>query len=333
MTPRTVHRRWDGQAWQDLSGGIKGAPSGECPEVDALAIRGTTLDVGGIFTTAQNGATAVTVHDVAAWNTQTGAWSALGTGIAAGRTCGFCLIRVDAFAVSGSSVFAAGPFGSAGRVAVNSIAQWNGSTWRALGKGLYSCTSCSPVQAGAVATLVLSGSTLYAGGTFEYAGIAGREHRGQLEHRPPGLVRPGLRGGGRLRRRVFALAHNGTGLIVGGDFTKALSETVNSLAVWSGSAWPPSTATGPESSSARPPAGGGLGARSPGLRHDSLRRGGLRPSEAGRRGHPGRSGLVHPGAPAWAVQPMAQATATVETFAADPASGIFVAASSTPAAR
>ncbi len=69
--PHSYVAEWDGQAWQNLSGGVSGAPSGETPEVDALALNGTTLYVGGIFTTAHNGSTAVTVHDVAAWNTQT----------------------------------------------------------------------------------------------------------------------------------------------------------------------------------------------------------------------------------------------------------------------
>jgi len=69
--PHSFIAEWDGQAWQNLSGGVTGAPSGESPEVDALAVSGTTLYVGGIFTAAHNGATAVTVNNVAAWNTQT----------------------------------------------------------------------------------------------------------------------------------------------------------------------------------------------------------------------------------------------------------------------
>jgi len=64
--PHSYVAEWDGQAWQNLSGGVTGAPSGESPEVDALAVSGTTLYAGGIFTTAHNGAAAVTVHNVAA---------------------------------------------------------------------------------------------------------------------------------------------------------------------------------------------------------------------------------------------------------------------------
>ncbi len=47
--------RWDGRSWHDLSGGIAGAPENEDPEVDALALSGDTLYVGGIFNSVRNG--------------------------------------------------------------------------------------------------------------------------------------------------------------------------------------------------------------------------------------------------------------------------------------
>jgi hypothetical protein len=52
--PHPYVAEWDGQGWQNLSGGVSGAPSGENPEVAALTLSGTTLYVGGIFTTAHN---------------------------------------------------------------------------------------------------------------------------------------------------------------------------------------------------------------------------------------------------------------------------------------
>ena len=216
--PHAYIAEWDGHAWQNLSGGVSGAPSGDNPEVDALALSGTTLYVGGIFTTAHNGSAAVTVHDVAAWNTQTSSWSALGAGMSAGSTCSFCVVRVDAFAVSGSAVFAAGDFGKAGTVAANSIAVWTGSAWSALGKGLYSCSVCSPVQAGDVSSLALSGATLYAGGSFDHAGGAAANNVASWNISSSawsalgsGVV-AGFEGG------VFALAMDGGSLIVGGRF-------------------------------------------------------------------------------------------------------------------
>ncbi len=161
--------RWDGRAWNDLSGGLHGAPQDESPEVDALALSGTTLFVGGIFNQGMNGSTAVTVSDVAAYDTQTNTWSALGAGISAGSACDFCFVRVEALAVSGSNLFAAGSFGRAGSTNVNSIARWNGSSWSALGRGLYTCADCPDIP-GDVHALAMSGTTLYAGGSFDSAG-------------------------------------------------------------------------------------------------------------------------------------------------------------------
>ena len=321
--PHSYVAEWDGQAWQNLSGGVSGAPSGETPEVDALALNGTTLYVGGIFTTARNGSTAVTVHDVAAWNTQTSTWSALGAGIAAGSTCSFCVVRVDAFALSGAGVYAAGEFGKAGTVAANSIALWNGSAWSALGKGLYSCTACSPVQAGDVTALAVSGTTLYAGGTFDHAGTVAAANvaswnTGTSAWSALGSgVAAGFEGG------VFALALNGGSLIVGGDFTKAGPVAVNSIAVWSGSAW--SALDGAKSGVT---IGAGTGQEGQVL---ALLVSGTTLYVGGNFDHLQPGGVATQGGlasfslstPAWTVLPMEAATATVNSFAGGASPGIY----------
>lgn len=326
--PHAYIAEWDGQAWQNLSGGLSGAPAGETPEVDALALTGNTLYVGGIFTTVHNGGTAVTAHDVAAWNTQTSSWSALGSGIAAGSTCGFCNVRVEALAVSGATLFAAGSFGKAGTTAANSIAAWNGSAWSALGKGLWSCSACSPVEAGDISTLAVSGSTLYAGGSFDHAGTvaAGNIASWNISTSAwsamgSGVV-PGYLGG------VFALAVSGTNLIVAGDFTKAGSVAVNSIAIWSGSAW--SALDGVKSGVTD-----GTGTGSSEGRVNALFVSGTTVYVGGAFDHLLPGGTVTQGGlasfslttPGWTVLPMEQATATVSTFAASATSGIYVGGS------
>jgi hypothetical protein len=326
--PHAYVAEWDGQGWQNLSGGVSGAPSGENPEVDALTLSGTTLYVGGIFTTAHNGSTAVTVHDVAAWDTQAGTWSALGAGMAAGSTCSFCVVRVDAFAVSGPDVFAAGSFGKAGTVAANSIAEWDGSAWSALGKGLYSCSICSPVQAGTVSALALSGATLYAGGAFDHAGTVAANNvaswdTGSAKWTPLGSgVAAGFEGG------VFSLALDGTSLVVAGDFTQAGPVTVNSIALWSGSAW--SALDGAKSGVT---IGTGAGASEGqvlavlvsgttlyvGGNFDHLAPGGVKTQ--------GGLASFNLSTPGWTVLPMEAATATVNSFAATATPGILVGGS------
>ena len=70
-----------------------------------------------------------------------------------------------ALAVSGGTLYAGGNFTTAGGSAANDIAQWNGSSWSALGSGLKSHVYGTYVNA-----LAVSGSTLYAGGYFTTAG-------------------------------------------------------------------------------------------------------------------------------------------------------------------
>jgi trimeric autotransporter adhesin len=170
-SPHAYVLEWDGQAWQNLSGGLKGAPSGESPEVDALALSGTTLYVGGIFTTARNGTTAITVHDVAAWDTVTEKWSALGGGVAA-----------FALAVNGSTLIAGGDFTRAGSVTVNSLAVWSGSAWAGLdgAKSGVTVGTGSSASEGAVDALLVSGATLYVGGAFDHLLPGGRATKGGL---------------------------------------------------------------------------------------------------------------------------------------------------------
>ena len=67
---------------------------------------------------------------------------------------------VNALAVSGGTLYAGGSFTTAGGSAANCIAQWDGSSWSALGSGMNNI----------VYALAVSGGTLYAGGWFTTAG-------------------------------------------------------------------------------------------------------------------------------------------------------------------
>ena len=68
--------------------------------------------------------------------------------------------RVYALAVSGSDLYAAGRFMTAGGSPATRIAKWNGSSWSALGSGMDL----------SVYVLAVSGSDRYAGGRFQTAG-------------------------------------------------------------------------------------------------------------------------------------------------------------------
>ena len=104
--------KWNGTQWSALGSGVNGS-------VEALAVSGTNLYVGGEFQYATNStSTAVRANRIAKWDgTQ---WSALGSGMDS---------TVSALAVSGTNLYAGGDFNYATNstspvVTANKIAKW-----------------------------------------------------------------------------------------------------------------------------------------------------------------------------------------------------------------
>lgn len=116
--------RWDGLAWSPLGTGIQGG------EVRALAARPNgDVIAGGDFTLAGG----VPVNCIARWDGAS--WSALGSGVtgSSGMTTGISALAV----LPAGSLVAGGHFTTAGGVAAANVAQWSGSTWGAMGSGLF----------------------------------------------------------------------------------------------------------------------------------------------------------------------------------------------------
>jgi hypothetical protein len=98
--------------------------TGGTPIVNAVAVLGTDVYIGGTFTAVDG----VPASRVAKWNGS--AWSALGSGANG---------SVNALAVLGSELFIGGTFSSVGGVSLTSrLAKWNGSAWLAAGAGFNS---------------------------------------------------------------------------------------------------------------------------------------------------------------------------------------------------
>ena len=208
--------QWNGSSWLALGSGMD-------EPVSALAVSGTTLYAGGGFTTAGG----VAANSIAQWNGSS--WSALGSGMSGG---GF---YVSALAVSGSKLYAGGWFTTAGGNSANSIAQWNGSSWSALGSGM-SGTNYNG-NGPYVYALAVSGSTLYAGGSFTKAGGKSANSIAQWNGSSWSALGSGLSDGDAYGPYVSALAVSGSTLYVGGDFTSAGSSSANYIAQWNGSSW------------------------------------------------------------------------------------------------
>ncbi|HUS17273.1 MAG TPA: S-layer homology domain-containing protein [Chloroflexia bacterium] len=139
-------------------------------------------------------------------------WAALGSGLS---------LDANGIAVSGSDVYVAGAFSSAGGLPANHVARWDGSTWSALGSGLNS-------GANAVA---VSGTNVYAGGAFTTAGGAPASRIARWD----GSAWSALGSG--VNSNVYAIAVSGSNVYVGGVFTTAGGVPASRIARWDGSTW------------------------------------------------------------------------------------------------
>ena len=179
-------------AWNPSAGG----------NVYTLAVSGSTVYAGGFFSSiGGQPRSCVAALDVGIglatdWNP----W-ATGAGLPIPRTV------VNALAVSGSTVYAGGDFGSIGGQTRSHIA--------ALDAGTGLATAWNPGANGTVYALAVSGSTVYVGGGFGIIGGQPRSGIAALDS-TTGLVttwNPGGSGG------LQALAVSGSTVYVGGGFT------------------------------------------------------------------------------------------------------------------
>ncbi|HMV48106.1 MAG TPA: Ig domain-containing protein, partial [Blastocatellia bacterium] len=203
--------------WSGLGSGGGNGVSGI---VNALAVSGSDLYVGGVFTSANAGTASITANRIAKVNTATGVWSALGTGGGNGVTG-----NVRALAVLGSDLYVGGQITAANAggttVTANRIAKVNTATgeWSALGTGGGNGVA-SDVNA-----LAVIGSDLYVGGLFTTANVGGTSVTtnfvAKFTPSTGAWSKLGTGNGNGVNSPVSALAVMGNDLIVGGQFTSA----------------------------------------------------------------------------------------------------------------
>jgi hypothetical protein len=148
--------RWDGMNWRPLGSGVTGHTGLGDPFIADVAAYNGELVAGGIFTSAGG----IPVNHIARWNGTT--WQALGTGVTGPNTPPF----VRALGVFNGELIAGGPFTTAGGIAANHIARWNGVSWSPMGSGI----------SGNVEALREHGGELIVGGNFSNAGGVDAKH-------------------------------------------------------------------------------------------------------------------------------------------------------------
>ncbi len=194
--------------------GIGGSNS----HINAIAVSGTDIYVGGQFSRAGG----VVASSIAKWDGSQ--WSALGSGV----TGGVGLPDIRAIAVSGSNVYVGGNFDYAGGTLVGNVAKWNGSAWSALGSGLGRQTCCAAVI---VTTIGVSGTDIYAGGTFTTASGVSANNIAKWNGSQWSAL------GGGVGGVVNAIATIGSDVYVGGGFTNVGDVNTSNIAKWNGSEW------------------------------------------------------------------------------------------------
>ncbi len=221
--------KWDGTTWSALGSGMGGS--------EPLAVRaltafdnglgsGPALYAGGFYTTAGG----LTVNGFAAWSGTT--WSALGSGI--DHAVNDLTVFDDGLG-GGPALYACGHLTAAGGITANHIANWNGTSWSALGTGMnddvYSLTVFDDGLDG--------GPALYAGGMFTTAGGIQAIRIARWNGTSWSALGSGLSGFfGPFALTVFDDGlGSGPALYAGGNFSTAGGVTVLNIARWDGKEW------------------------------------------------------------------------------------------------
>jgi hypothetical protein len=204
--------KWNGNGWSRLGSGLSGGSAGTV--VWALAASGSDVYAGGEFTVAGG----IAATNIAKWDGSS--WSTLGSGMGGA----YASSSIWALAVSGTDLYAGGPFFTAGGIAANRVAKWDGSSWSALGSGMD-----YPVQ-----SLAVCSNIVYAGGEFFTAGGIPATNIAKWNGSSWTALGSGLNG---WNTWVSALAVSGSDLYAGGSFVTVGGIPANCVAKWDGTNW------------------------------------------------------------------------------------------------
>lgn len=197
--------QWDGTEWTDVNGDMGSY-------VVSLVVFQNKLIIGGYFRDADG----FPANYIVGYDEQ---WFSLGSGMGGSQG------QVMALSVHNNKLYAGGFFTSAGGIPANHIAEWNGTSWSALGSGIsnivYSLTSYN--------------GDLIAGGLFLSAGGNPANHIAKWNGSSWSALGSGM--AGPFYQYVMALTNYGGRLIAGGLFESAGGVQAKGIAQWNGTSW------------------------------------------------------------------------------------------------
>jgi hypothetical protein len=216
--------QWGGGGWAELgfpwAGGVYGW-------VGALAVQGSTLFIGGSFSSVD----VTAARDVAAWTGS--AWVPLGGGVGTGTYPD----EVEALEVfddgAGPALYAGGFFTTASGAPVRNLAKWDGSSWMPVG--------VPPFDGANSAIFALAtyddgtGESLYVAGAFTEAGGISANCIVRWNGTTWSSLGSGL--SSTVRSLTVFDDGSGPGLYAGGYFLQAGSVSTLHVAKWDGATW------------------------------------------------------------------------------------------------
>ncbi len=211
--------RWNGSAWSAMGGGISDV---NYPSVNAIAIIGTDVFVGGTFQYVKSNATTDVYYTsgIARWNGSS--WSAMQRGVYGSVYC----LAVNTNLIAAGTFHATDAIGNYASNTHN-LAKWTGS-WQSA--GMY-----SPNKHGLnsdVTAIHVSGSDVYVGGYFRDAGgLPNADYVARWDGSQWHALGTGTNG------TVKAIVSFGGNVYVAGEFTVAGGISAIGIARWNGTNW------------------------------------------------------------------------------------------------
>ena len=225
---------WNGTEWSAVGTGDGATDEyGSRGWLRAAAMYNGSLIIGGQFTRVDG----VTANNIAAWDGAN--WQPLGMGIGEWDWDNNWSPQgeVRALLTVGDVLVAGGRFQLADNETVNSIAQWDGASWAAVGSGVRMIENGSD-NLGKVVALAYGNNTLYAGGYFNRADGKAVNYVAQYNAGQWSALGAGVK----IQQwstdsPVSALAFGNGVLYAGGTFEAAGGKAVDLIAAWDGANW------------------------------------------------------------------------------------------------